>query len=347
MFTVWAGIVGAAVLLYNARNTHRTLDNSTEALKHTQSSLDLARQGQLTERFVNAVNQLGHDKEEVRSAALYSLRLLADDAPTHRVQCLLVIVSFIRSRTRKGKVKTDFQGDVQTAIDVLGSWGEASSEDRRLRKHDLSELSFSRYSFRLGFFPDCDFTSSTFHHCDFVQSELSGASFVDANCTACDFSFADLDHTDFSDANLSSSEFSNEDTQTNALISAERNRGTEMYWRGIKTKPIQRRLELRFFREGEESRPPHVLYPRSGNVANLFRNRMKGTRFDRATMIDTWLVASNLRETKGLTSDQLEVSMWNEFTILPEEHELLRERLERQRDTYRQQRGELDLPSNW
>lgn len=54
---------------------------SVGALIFTARTFPLSRQGQVTERYANAIAQLGEDKLDVRLGGIYSLERVARDSP--------------------------------------------------------------------------------------------------------------------------------------------------------------------------------------------------------------------------------------------------------------------------
>ncbi len=69
-------------------------------LIHAFQSYWLARKGNLTDRFSEAVRQLGHETAAVRSGGVYALEQVADeDPPTYARTVTDVLVAFVRDRT--------------------------------------------------------------------------------------------------------------------------------------------------------------------------------------------------------------------------------------------------------
>jgi hypothetical protein len=68
-----AGAVGLAGLYFTSRNLRQTRE-------HTDRQLQQAEQGQITERFTSAIDQLGSEKLEVRLGGIYALERIARDS---------------------------------------------------------------------------------------------------------------------------------------------------------------------------------------------------------------------------------------------------------------------------
>jgi uncharacterized protein YjbI with pentapeptide repeats len=126
-----AGILAAIGAYY----THRTFELNRQG--H-----ELNRQGQITERFTRAVDQLGNESLDVRLGGIYALERLARESHDDHGPIIEILTAYVREHTRpdhqdpsahddnppliKGRVATD----VQATLTVLG---------RRTLKHDPSE----------------------------------------------------------------------------------------------------------------------------------------------------------------------------------------------------------------
>jgi hypothetical protein len=65
-------------------------------LESTQQQLNLTEQGQVTDRYTRAVEQLGHEKAPVRLGALHSLERLAQNNPDYRQTVVDVFCAYLR-----------------------------------------------------------------------------------------------------------------------------------------------------------------------------------------------------------------------------------------------------------
>jgi hypothetical protein len=92
--------IGAAVTLRQIRVSQGQLQATREQMQHTldatQQQLNLTEQGQVTDRYIRAVEQLGHEKAPVRLGALYSLEHLAQDNPEYRQTVVDILCAYLR-----------------------------------------------------------------------------------------------------------------------------------------------------------------------------------------------------------------------------------------------------------
>jgi hypothetical protein len=85
--------IGASVTL---RQVRATRDQIRETATASRNQLKLSEQGQVTDRYTRAVEQLGHEKAPVRLGALYALERLAQDNPEHRRTVVDVFCAYLR-----------------------------------------------------------------------------------------------------------------------------------------------------------------------------------------------------------------------------------------------------------
>jgi hypothetical protein len=99
--------IGGAVLLLGAYFTYRQLQTGRDQLEVTRQQaqaaaeqfreqLDIAQQGQVTERFTHATDQLGHAEPNVRLGGIYALERIANDSPDDRTTIVEVLTAFVR-----------------------------------------------------------------------------------------------------------------------------------------------------------------------------------------------------------------------------------------------------------
>ncbi|MER5222904.1 pentapeptide repeat-containing protein [Streptomyces flaveus] len=74
-----------------------------EELRNRNRELNISEQGQVTERFTAATEQLGSDAVDVRLGGIYSLRRIMKDSPPDREVILEVLTAFIRTHAVKPK----------------------------------------------------------------------------------------------------------------------------------------------------------------------------------------------------------------------------------------------------
>jgi Pentapeptide repeats (8 copies) len=130
----------------------------------TWRQIQVNRDGQITERFTRAIDQLGSDKPDVRIGGIYALERIARNSPTDQPAVTDVLTEFVRSHapwvtrtpgspdphpTASVDMTTpwlrDRAPDAQAALNVLGRRRTAPDDDRLdLGRVDLRRAYLSR-----------------------------------------------------------------------------------------------------------------------------------------------------------------------------------------------------------
>src|SRR5579859_5423121 len=90
LLTLGAGLFAAAALIFTARN-----------FTVSRRTLELTEQGQVTERYTKAIEQLGSDKLDVRIGGIYALERIARDSARDHQTVMEVLTAFIREHSRE------------------------------------------------------------------------------------------------------------------------------------------------------------------------------------------------------------------------------------------------------
>jgi pentapeptide repeat protein len=214
-------------------------------------NLDLTRQGQVSERFSRAVDQLGTTNEggspaiDVRAGALFSLMRIGIDAPDHRQPALLVAMTYVTnnyvpptSRPPHGCQATfdRKRPDIGIALGVLPRIAAKLKEGelRGLRGANLNglaldDLILNRFDLRNIKFRDASLARAHFHraklqYADLRRACLKEADFSEASLQNADFRGASLQGANFKDARLKGAKFSTPEERNRAPLSAEQKR---------------------------------------------------------------------------------------------------------------------------
>jgi Pentapeptide repeats (8 copies) len=152
-----------------------------------REQIAVAQEGQITERFTRAVDQLGqpgNDRLDVRLGGIYTLERIAHDSPTHRLAVVEILTAFVRSHAPwpphlPGQYHADAPinqvpslqtraPDVQATLNVIG---------RRPTQKDDSPL-------------------------DLTQTDLRQANLIEAKLTEAQLEGANLENAGLEGANL-------------------------------------------------------------------------------------------------------------------------------------------------
>jgi uncharacterized protein YjbI with pentapeptide repeats len=150
---------------------------ATLALVYTARSFRLSREGQVTDRYTKAIEQLGSEKLDVRIGGIYALERVARDSVKDHPTVIEVLAAFIREHSREAWQPSEPKSqdteratrpDVQAAVTVIG---------RRNRRNDRQSP-------------------------DLSKSDLGGADLYQAYLAEVNFASADLTLANLARANL-------------------------------------------------------------------------------------------------------------------------------------------------
>ena len=201
MLTLSAGIAALAALGYTARN------------------FTLSRQGQVTDRYTKAIDQLGSDKLDVRIGGIYALERIARDSSRDHATVMEVMAAFIREHSHEPwepRRPADWRRspelgprpDVQAAVTVIGR--RDISRDREqidlsgadLSRAQLSDVDLARCSLNYSNLTGTNLFRSNLRQCEFVGADLTRANLSRSDLRNADFTFAILKETLLSGADL-------------------------------------------------------------------------------------------------------------------------------------------------
>ena len=194
------GLAALVAVYYTARNAdtaRKTLAHSEESARRTAA---LTEQGQVTERYTKAIEQLGSDKLDIRIGGIYALERIANDSARDHPTVTEVLTTFIREHTTSEASLPAGEpdplarpaADIQAALTVIA---------RRTREHDTRQLDLSGV-----YLSGVDLSGANLAGANLAGANLAGANLTGANLTSAFLLYADLTYADLTDANLSSAD---------------------------------------------------------------------------------------------------------------------------------------------
>ena len=201
LLTLGAGLVAVAALVFTARN----LALYRRTVELTQRTFELTEQGQVTDRYTKAIEQLGSDKLDVRIGGIYALERVARDSARDQPTVMEVLAAFIRehSRERWLPIGDDQSGaddservtrpDVQAAVTVIG---------RRDPRHDRQPVDLALAVLVGVNLVGADLTGAKLIRVDLAGADLTGAKLIRVDLAGADLTGANLAQTNLTGANL-------------------------------------------------------------------------------------------------------------------------------------------------
>jgi uncharacterized protein YjbI with pentapeptide repeats len=129
-FIGWAGWSKVASL-GTALTAVAALYFSAQSLRSTEKQYGLSEQGQITDRFSRAIEQIGSDRPDVQLGGVYSLERLARDSPADAGVIFEVLSAYIRSHASSASGCTTFPADAGLERQPVNLQAALSVIDRR------------------------------------------------------------------------------------------------------------------------------------------------------------------------------------------------------------------------
>jgi Pentapeptide repeats (8 copies) len=232
LLTLGAGLFAAGALIFTGRNyglARRQLELSRQTMalaeQGQQRTLELTEQGQVTDRYTKAIEQLGSNKLDVRIGGIYALERIARDSPADHPTVMEVLAAFVREHSREQWPLVEGTGaiperatrpDVQAAATVIG---------RRDAKHDRGQINLMRANLARADLRGADLSGATLFQADltetvFLRTKLSGAVLHGANLTGAFLISSDLTGARLDKANLTGADLSRADLSRASLLAA-------------------------------------------------------------------------------------------------------------------------------
>jgi hypothetical protein len=212
--------IGAVAAFLNYRETSY---QNRRTVKLSLKTLALQRQGQVTDRFIRAIDQLGQageDRFDTRVGAIYALEQIAFDSPGHYQSIAEILTAFLRAHAAQESSRSappptsaekppPLEADFQAAASALGRM-------QTLRKPGNPPLNLRRV--RL---PRVHLEGAILDDTRMRRSRLDWADLEGAHLQRAGLQFAQLAHANLQKANLEGAELSYADLREARLGGAD------------------------------------------------------------------------------------------------------------------------------
>ncbi|MCX4471399.1 pentapeptide repeat-containing protein [Micromonospora sp. NBC_01655] len=193
------GIGSILSVLFVAIGLYFTADANRETSDANREQERLTEQGQVTDRFTKAVEQLGQpgpEKVDVRLGGIYALERIMRDSGDDQPAVVDILTAFVRVHSPAPERLTPpspLAVDIQAALTVLG---------RRDSTHDNKGGSKERLDLANTGLTRADLAEANLTEANLTEANLTRADLTDANLTDADLRAAILSGTDLTDAEL-------------------------------------------------------------------------------------------------------------------------------------------------
>jgi uncharacterized protein YjbI with pentapeptide repeats len=210
-----AGLPGVAALI--------ALIFAYLSINATNDQLQIAEQGQITDRYNAAITNLGSHSIEVRLGGIYGLQRLMQDSPRDQPTVIAVLCAFVRDQTASPitpQAAPNYRQptDITAALTVVGTRNTA--HDGRATFVDLDHAQLVHAQLQFLNLSRADLYSANLTDAAIFNARLNNANFDSANLTDAIVDHADLTGAEFFDANLTGAVLSHSDLAHASLFLA-------------------------------------------------------------------------------------------------------------------------------
>jgi hypothetical protein len=200
LLTFAAGLFAVGALIFTALNFNLLRRNSEQADQWQRRTHELTEQGQVTDRYTKAIEQLGSRTIDVTIGGIYALERIARDSPRDHSSVIEVLAACIREHSREqwplpssdepGAELPDrtTRADVQAALTVIG---------RREITHDSDRIDLANVNLSGANLSDAELAGA-----NLIGANLTGAFAARANLASATLVNANLTKADLTGANL-------------------------------------------------------------------------------------------------------------------------------------------------
>ncbi len=328
----------------SAAAAHRSAETARATLEvnrtHAHETLRLSREGEITARFNHAITHLADESTEVRLGGIYALERIARDSERDHRTVFEVLTAFVRERSRfdedtafetknlDGKptaVRTRITADAQAILTVIGrrilGYGERLHDRDKEPYLDLSNTNLWGADLKNGNFSGVRFhgahlEESTLDHANLEFAEFTRAHLQNTHAWYVQAQGVSLDHANLFGASLAAANLKeatlNDADLRRAWLSGARLDGAELTKTDLREADLSgaslRGAQLAEAKlEGANFTDAHLEGANLGSVHDKERQEnepKEGLPYRDLTAI-------------GLTQEQINSAIIDEFTILP------------------------------
>ncbi|MFD0689017.1 pentapeptide repeat-containing protein [Actinomadura fibrosa] len=175
-------------------------------VRTAQDDLRTSKEGQVTDRYTKAVEQLGSNKAEVRMGGIYALERLMDDSPRDRRTITEVLAAYVRThaqdRPPTGSDKTRLAVDVESALTVMRRAPRLTGVVIDLRNVDFHGKNLITAKLTHVNLVGANLADANLVGTDLADANMGGANLTRVNLAAARLSNASMTYADLTEADL-------------------------------------------------------------------------------------------------------------------------------------------------
>lgn len=306
-----------------------------------QEEIRVAREGQITERFTRATDQLGSDTLETRLGGIYALERIARNSPEDHWPVMEILAAYVRRRApvptpenlerHLGDDRYEPPIDIQAVLTVI------SRRHPALRKAEANAIDLHGTNLVKTRHPDCHLERAALFRASLQQAilpnaHLEGAILFEANLQEANLTDAHLEHADLTEARLEKAWLyrahlklailSNAHLEGVTLAEAHAElailTGAHLEHADLTDAYLQRAALQNAHLEGATLTAAHLEGAHLSG-ARLDGATLMGTHLRNADLFGAHLEGADLSRARGLTQAQIDETFMDDQTFLPEE----------------------------
>ena len=197
------------------------------SLQQTRAQNAIAEQGQVTDRYTAAINQLGSQVLDIRLGGIYALQSVMNDSPPEQPSIVNVLSAFIRDhppgRATPTKTTVSFTTPSDPPTDISAALSVLYGRDTRFDDGSVIDLAGTNLA-------DVNLEGANLSKANLIGANLTGTDLSGADLQGADLEYVDasgsvMGNADLSGANLNDGNFSEADLEfanlNNAIITIE------------------------------------------------------------------------------------------------------------------------------
>ena len=207
MLKLAAQLIGGIIIGYGLYLTYRRTKAIEDSVVVAQQNVKISEDGNVTERFKNAIEHLGRDEGSIRLGGIYSLHRIAKKSPEDTESVCNIFCSYLISEAVSNI--TYKKGDliaIKTIADLL-----FKHDDNRLVyasiKKTLSNVHFVELNLDNGNISNCKFTKTSIVKSTFFNCVIEGSSFKSSILNKLNFSRSKIKNVRFDGCELKNTGF--------------------------------------------------------------------------------------------------------------------------------------------
>jgi len=184
------------------------------SLYYTWQRNNIAQDGQITDRFTKAVDQLGNRKIEIRLGGIYALERIANESNKDYWQVIEILTAYVRENSI-----LDSHSELNSLRNVPISMDIQANESTKHEVPKIRTISLDiqaiftviirrKYSYKHGETKKLNFQGTNLQQTNLSEANLSWANLSGADLSGANLSWANLSEASLSRANLSGANLS-------------------------------------------------------------------------------------------------------------------------------------------